>query len=98
MKTIILDLAGCKSLDDIHERIRKAFRFPVWYGKNWSAFWDLLWSRCDAGKVIVRGEQTIPQELSKHIEIMHSCFDDLIEFREKNKEFDVIPFVYEIEN
>ena len=32
MKTVILDLTGCKSLWDIHERIRKAFGFPgmVW--------------------------------------------------------------------
>ena len=55
MKTIVLDLTGCKSLWDIHERIRKAFDFPEWYGKNWSAFWDLLWSECDANRVISGG-------------------------------------------
>ena len=51
MKIIELDLTGCKYLAEIHERIRVAFDFPEWYGKNWSAFWDLLWSECDADKV-----------------------------------------------
>ena len=56
MKIIELDLTGCKNTRDIHERIRTAFDFPDWYGNNWSAFWDLLWSECDADKVIVKGE------------------------------------------
>ena len=47
-KTIVLDLTDCKSLGELHERIRVAFKFPKWYGANWSAFWDLLWSDCDA--------------------------------------------------
>ena len=98
MKTIVLDLTGCKSLWDIHERIRKAFDFPEWYGKNWSAFWDLLWSECDANRVIIKGEQTIPKEYKKHLEIMHSCLDDLIEFRKEYAKYNFAPFFYEIES
>lgn len=41
---IILDLKNCKTLYDIHETIRKTFDFPEWYGKNWSAFNDLLYA------------------------------------------------------
>lgn len=33
MKIIELDLTGCKYLDEIHEKIRIAFKFPEWYGK-----------------------------------------------------------------
>ena len=50
MKIIELDLTGCKTLGELHERIRVAFDFPEWYGKNWDAFhdfyganWDALW-------------------------------------------------------
>lgn len=46
-KTIVLDLTNCKNLWELHERIRVAFDFPEWYGKNWDAFWDLLWSDCE---------------------------------------------------
>ena len=66
MKTIILDLTGCKSLWDIHERIRIAFDFPEWYGKNWSAFWDLLWSECNADKLIIKGKESLPVEYAKY--------------------------------
>ena len=43
-KIITLDLTGCKYLGEIHQRIKKAFNFPDFYGENWSAFDDLLWS------------------------------------------------------
>lgn len=33
MKTIELDLTGCKYLSEIHEKIRVAFDFSEWYGK-----------------------------------------------------------------
>ncbi len=33
MKRIELDLTGCTSLLEVHERIRIAFDFPEWYGK-----------------------------------------------------------------
>ena len=98
MKTITLDLTGCKSLWDIHDHIQKAFRFPKWYGKNWDAFWDLLRTDCDANKVVIKGEQTIPEEYHKHLEMMHSCLSDLIDFRKKYEESILAPFTYEIES
>lgn len=33
-KIIKLDLTECQSLLEIHERIRKSFNFPEWYGKK----------------------------------------------------------------
>ena len=95
MKTIILDLTGCKSLWDIHERIRIAFDFPDWYGKNWSAFWDLLRSECDAEKVIIRGEKSLSSEFAEHLQIMHGILERNIAWC---KECNFEPFSYEIEN
>ncbi len=42
IKEITLDFTGVKTLWELHERIRVAFDFPEWYGKNRDAFWDLL--------------------------------------------------------
>lgn len=98
MKTIILDLSGCESLLDIHEQIRAAFHFPDWYGKNWSAFWDLLRSECDADKVIIKGEHSIPEEYAKHLNIMHSVLDKEVQFRKDCAKYDIPPFSYEIES
>ena len=60
MKGIQLDLTGCKGYYELHERIRQAFNFPNFYGHNWSAFWDFLWSECDADRVKITGEGTLP--------------------------------------
>lgn len=60
---IILDLTNCMSGYDFHERIRIAFDWPEWYGKNWDAFIDLLRSDCPAEKIIVIGLNTISKKL-----------------------------------
>lgn len=93
MKVIELDLNGCADLDDLHERIRKAFGFPTWYGKNWDAFWDLLWSECEADKVIIKGEQTMPSAFSEHLKIMHKTLEDHVSFCEQHG---YPPFSYEV--
>ena len=93
MKTIKLDLSKCKDLLELHERIKDAFGFPEYYGKNWSAFWDLLWSECDADKVIIIGEETLPEEFAPQLAVMHEVLEDTVEFRKKNE---LAPFSYEI--
>ncbi|MBQ8696564.1 MAG: barstar family protein [Clostridia bacterium] len=95
MKIIELDLTGCKYLSDMHERIRVAFGFPNWYGKNWSAFWDLLWSDCDADKVIIKGEKTLPTEFHSDLAKMHEILERNILFR---KDYNFNPFIYEIKD
>ena len=76
-KTIVLDLTGCKYLDELHERIRIAFDFPEWYGKNWDAFWDLMCTESDAEIVEVIGEYTLHEEFLPELELMHTVLSDL---------------------
>ncbi len=99
-KVIILDLTGCKYLGEIHERIRVAFDFPEWYGQNWSAFWDLLWSECDADEVIIRGENTLSKEFKEDVEKIHEILFRKVENRKKYSEmYDHIkPFSYSVES
>ncbi len=96
MKIIELDLSGCKYLAEVHERIRVAFDFPEWYGKNWNAFWDLLRSECGADKLIIKGENTLPKEFNEQIIIFHETLDEYVEFREKYKKYGLNVFEYEI--
>lgn len=95
MKIIELDLTGCKYLAEIHERIRMAFNFPEWYGKNWSAFWDLLWSECDANQVIIKGEYSLSKEFDIPLSKMHEALEDNVKFRKDNN---LEPFSYKIIN
>ncbi len=78
-KTVTLDLTGCKSLGEIHQRIKKTFDFPDFYGQNWDAFWDLLRTECDANKIEVLGENTVSKELEPSIEMINEI---LQEFKE----------------
>ena len=55
IEEITLDFTGVKTLWELHERIRIAFDFPEWYGKNWDAFWDLLSEPFEETMVTVRG-------------------------------------------
>lgn len=93
MKGIQLDLTGCKGYYELHERIRQAFNFPNFYGHNWSAFWDLLWSECDADRVEITGEGTLPGYFKKDLAKLHEILERNAEFCEQNN---FAPFLYRV--
>ena len=97
-KIITLDLTDCKYLGELHERIRVAFDFPEWYGANWDAFWDLLWSDVDADEVIIIGEDTMPKEFEEQLKSMHWALDNKVEMHKRDMELydDIRPFSYRI--
>ena len=53
----------------------------------------MMWSECDADKVIIRGEHTLSSVFDKHLKIMHEILDDTVEFRKTHNFND---FSYEI--
>ena len=83
-KIITLDLIGCKYLGEIHQRIKKAFDFPDFYGENWDAFWDLLRSECDADKVIVVGGDSVSKELRASVQTMKGILEEFQELCDKD--------------
>ncbi len=82
-KIVTLDLTGCKYLGEMHQRIKKAFDFPDFYGENWSAFWDLLQSECDMDKVIVLGEEAVSEDLKPSVKMINEILQELKEDRAK---------------
>ncbi len=84
MKIIELDLTGCKYLSEIHEKIKNAFGFSEDYGCNWDAFWDFLWSECDADRVVIRGEHSLSKEFDVSLAKLHEVLEDNIKFRKDN--------------
>lgn len=93
MKGIQLDLTGCKGYYELQERIRQAFDFPNFYGHNWSAFWELLWSECDADRVEMTGEGTLPGYFKKDLAKLHEILERNAEFCEQNN---FAPFLYRV--
>ncbi|HIS68554.1 MAG TPA: barstar family protein [Candidatus Gallacutalibacter stercoravium] len=82
-KVVTLDLRGCQSLEEIHQRIKKAFDFPDFYGENWDAFWDLLRNECDMDKVVVLGEEAVSEELKPSVAMINEILQELKEDRAK---------------
>jgi len=39
---MVIDLAGCKTKEAIHEVFRQKLEFPEFYGANWDAYWDAI--------------------------------------------------------
>lgn len=92
MKIIELDLTDCKYLGEIHQRIKEAFDFPDYYGKNWSAFWDCINVDNNNDLVKISGSKKVAKELTPHIEMM-------IKLLEENKQYwakSIRPFDYEV--
>ena len=82
-------MTDCKSLGEVHERIRIAFDFPEWYGANWHAFLDLLRTDCNADKVVVVGENTLPKAFRPEMAAMHKVFEKMKNHcKEHNDKFD----------
>lgn len=98
-KIITLDLTDCKYLGELHERIRVAFDFPEWYGANLDAFWDLLWSECDADEIVVVGVKTMSKDLIEYMYKIYLILDRKVEERKKFGILydDIKPFSYRID-
>ena len=81
MKIIELDLTGCKTLGELHERIRVAFDFPEWYGKNWSAFWDFARDTFDGREenyfIEIHNFYSMTEEYQDYCKPMLEIFEDI---------------------
>lgn len=70
-----LDLNGCKTTYDIHCRIRDTLGYPEWYGKNWSAFRDMM-RGVECMTLNIHGFTSLPSVLENHKEIMLNILED----------------------
>lgn len=77
IEKIILDLTDCKYILELHDRIRKAFNFPSFYGRNLDALWDFI-SEPFSAEVTVKGSGTLPPDLKEY-------FIEIIKIFEENK-------------
>ena len=72
----ILDLTDCQYLGELHKRIKVALKFPDHYGENWDAFWDSLRFDSPVDYIKIIGEHTMPDDLKRHLNIMHELLQD----------------------
>ena len=87
---IILDFTGCKYLGELHKILKERFGFPEYYGENLDALWDCLSYYCkDRRNVLIKGIDTLPEELKEDMAEIMEVFDDVHE-ETPNITFEVI--------
>ena len=93
-KTAVLDLTGCKYVDEMHLRIKDALNFPEHYGKNFDAFWDCINRDCDIDFVTVVGYENMADNIKPSAR-------KILDMLEENKQYwadSSTPFDYEVIN
>ena len=76
---VLLNLTGCKDWGALHQRIRKTFGFPDYYGENWDAMWDCLtdvFLQPVQRHIVVEGFASLPQTLQEYAAPMQEIFSD----------------------
>ena len=79
---IILDFTKNKTLWDIHMMLKKKFGFPDFYGKNWSALWDMMrdvFSDDEKYVVELHGFYSLPKDIIEKCQKMLMVFDWVVE-------------------
>ena len=76
---VVLKLDDCADWAALHERIRKTFGFPAYYGRNWDAMWDCMDGLFDRREIVIRGFQTMPKDVREYSRPMLEIFEDLHE-------------------
>lgn len=79
---VLLRLNSCRDWGTLHQRIRKAFGFPDYYGENWDAMWDCLtdvFLQPVQRHIVVEGFDAMPQGLRAYAAPMQEIFSDLQE-------------------
>ena len=91
IEKITLDLTDCKYIMELHERIKNAFGFPDFYGRNLDALWDLL-REPRSSYLTVNGVHTMSKDCRTFFQEIIKIFDEDIEWQAHWDEY----FGYEI--
>lgn len=77
---VVLKLDDCADWAALHERIRKTFGLPAYYGRNWDAMWDCLrdvFFPAVPRRIVVEGLGAMAGDLQKYSGTLRKIFADL---------------------
>ena len=59
MQMLIIDLSDVSDRESLHARLQEALDFPLWYGGNLDALYDVLTDRSDPACILIIGWQEL---------------------------------------
>ena len=67
---MIIDVNNIKTVEELHEILKKQLEFPDFYGMNWAAFWDTITGLVELPEELifkgwVKLENEIPESCKK---------------------------------
>lgn len=74
---ISLNLTGCSTCLDLHDRIKHTFDFPDCYGRNWSAFYDFMCTEVPSSHIVVTGAYSVPVAIQDEVSRMIAELEDV---------------------
>lgn len=92
MKKIVLDFGECKNISNIHERIKKTFDLPNYYGGTPDALWDCFDGLFyDEGEILVgiTNTNSLKSDLKEALKPIFKVFDD-VHTNTPNVKFNII--------
>ena len=73
-----IELGDIESIAQLHERLMDQLQFPVWYGKNWDAFWDAIVALVDMPHVLrLKNWAGFERRFPRDAKVMSDCLCDM---------------------
>lgn len=73
-----INLKGISTKEGLHIQLAQSLSLPVWYGKNWDAFWDSITGLIELPKEIeFIGFELMSKDLPEDSKQLKKCFEDL---------------------
>jgi RNAse (barnase) inhibitor barstar len=77
-QTATIDCSAAASEQDVHVAFAEVLSFPVHYGRNWDAFWDVLTGHgCFPPAITICGRAHLLTHVPSAVGHLERCFTDL---------------------
>ena len=76
MQTYYLTLDSKDTKESLHEKIKRLFDFPAYYGANLDALNDCLSERIKKCRLWIRGAETTPRDIQSLLDGIETVFQD----------------------
>ena len=76
---VVVVVGDVLDIDELHQRLMTALKFPTFYGRNWDAFWDSITSLVEMPHILrLEGWQEMAVHLPHDAQLMKECLEQML--------------------